>query len=247
MFFFGVTDHQNVEDMDSYVGFLAALRCSYCKFVEELSKQCKQIVREDLDFVYQRICYDNDFLSGVGSVANSMSRFNHFTGVTSNDLADSGYELEEAQENSSPRDQQHMTPPTNKGNESKEVLRESQLTVPEMPSPDLPSDIHGGKKKDNGTPNDSGPRKRHARMAAYTNRNHHDSMIGADDMGLKSGSSYSTICTISAQYFAKMQEVLIETNVPNAMNSGFLTPWYVQTDLCHTCYSLCFVQLVSLL
>lgn len=219
-------NHQNVEDMDSYVGFLAALRCSYYKFVKELSKQCKQIVRHHLDSVtspYSHICYDNDFLSGVGSVANSMSRFNHFTGVTSFDLADSGSALEEAQENLPPRDQQHMTPP-NKGNESKEVLRESQLTVPETPSPDLPSDIHGGKKKDNGIPNDGGPRKRQARMAAYTNRNHHNSMIGADDMGLKSGSSYSTICAISAQYFAKMREVLIERNVPSALNSGFLTP-----------------------
>jgi hypothetical protein len=231
--FLGVTDHQNVEDMDSYVGFLAALRCSYYKFVKELSKQCKQIVRHHLDSVtspYSHICYDNDFLSGVGSVANSMSRFNHFTGVTSFDLADSGSALEEAQENLPPRDQQHMTPP-NKGNESKEVLRESQLTVPETPSPDLPSDIHGGKKKDNGIPNDGGPRKRQARMAACTNRNHHNSMIGADDMGLKSGSSYSTICAISAQYFAKMREVLIERNVPSALNSGFLTPWYVQTDI----------------
>ncbi|EES03602.1 hypothetical protein BDA96_03G318000 [Sorghum bicolor] len=218
--------HQNVEDMDSYVGFLAALRCSYYKFVKELSKQCKQIVRHHLDSVtspYSHICYDNDFLSGVGSVANSMSRFNHFTGVTSFDLADSGSALEEAQENLPPRDQQHMTPP-NKGNESKEVLRESQLTVPETPSPDLPSDVHGGKKKDNGIPNDGGPRKRQARMAAYTNRNHHNSMIAADDMGSKSGSSYSTICAISAQYFAKMREVLIERNVPSALNSGFLTP-----------------------
>jgi hypothetical protein len=228
-----LTDHQNVEDMDSYVGFLAALRCSYYKFVKELSKQCKQIVRHHLDSVtspYSHICYDNDFLSDVGSVANPMSRFSHFTGVTSFDLADSGSALEEAQENLPPRDHQHSTPPTSKGNESKEVLRESQLTVPETPSPDLPSDIHGGRKKENGIPNDGGPRKRHARMAAYTNRNHHNSMIVGDDMGSKSGSSYSTICAISAQYFAKMREVLIERNVPSALNSGFLTPWYVQTD-----------------
>uniref|UniRef100_A0A0A9FBW1 Uncharacterized protein n=1 Tax=Arundo donax TaxID=35708 RepID=A0A0A9FBW1_ARUDO len=213
--------------MDGYVGFLAALRCSYYKFVKELSKQCKQIVRHHLDSVtspYSHICYESDFLSGIGSIANSTNRFNHFSGVTSFDLSDSGSALEEAQENVPPKDQQHMTPPT-KGNESKEVLRESQLTVPETPSPDLPTDIHVGKKKDNGIPNDSGPRKRHARMAAYTNRNHqNNSIIGADDMGSKSGSSYSTICAISAQYFAKMREVLIERNVPSALNSGFLTP-----------------------
>ncbi|XP_062206853.1 dynamin-related protein 5A-like isoform X2 [Phragmites australis] len=219
--------HQNVEDMDGYVGFLAALRCSYYKFVKELSKQCKQIVRHHLDSVtspYSHICYESDFLSGIGSVANSTNRFTHFPGVTSFDLSDSGSALEEAQENMPPKDQQHMTPPT-KGNESKEVLRENQLTVPETPSPDLPADIHGGKKKDNGIPNDGGPRKRHARMAAYTNRNHQNNgIIGADDMGSKTGSSYSTICAISAQYFAKMREVLIERNIPSALNSGFLTP-----------------------
>nr|CAB3474244.1 unnamed protein product [Digitaria exilis] len=227
------SQYQNVEDMDGYVGFLAALRCSYYKFVRELSKQCKQIVRHHLDSVtspYSHICYENDSLSGIGSVVNSMNRFNQFPGVASFDLSDSGSQLEEAQENMPPRDQRHMTPPT-KGNESKDILRESQLTVPETPSPDLPSDIHGGKKKDTGIPNDGGPRKRQARMAGYTNRNHHNnSIIGADDLGSKSGSSYSTICAISARYFAKMREVLIERSVPSALNSGFLTPWYVQTN-----------------
>ncbi|KAF8751436.1 hypothetical protein HU200_012112 [Digitaria exilis] len=221
------SQYQNVEDMDGYVGFLAALRCSYYKFVRELSKQCKQIVRHHLDSVtspYSHICYENDSLSGIGSVVNSMNRFNQFPGVASFDLSDSGSQLEEAQENMPPRDQRHMTPPT-KGNESKDILRESQLTVPETPSPDLPSDIHGGKKKDTGIPNDGGPRKRQARMAGYTNRNHHNnSIIGADDLGSKSGSSYSTICAISARYFAKMREVLIERSVPSALNSGFLTP-----------------------
>ncbi|GJN17683.1 hypothetical protein PR202_gb04772 [Eleusine coracana subsp. coracana] len=216
---------QNVENMDCYVGFLASLRCSYYKFVKELSKQCKQIVRHHLDSVtspYSHICYESDLLNGVGSVANSINRFNNFPGVTSFDLSDSGSALEEDQENVPLKDQQHMTPPT-KGNESKQILRESQLTVPETPSPDLPADVHVGKRKDNGIPNDLGPRKRHARMAAHTSRNHHNNgIIGADDMGSKSG--YSTICAISAQYFAKMREVLIERNVPSALNSGFLTP-----------------------
>ncbi|KQK09720.1 hypothetical protein BRADI_2g49747v3 [Brachypodium distachyon] len=218
---------QNVENMDGYVGFLAALRCSYYKFVRDLSKQCKQIVRHHLDSVtspYSHICYESDFLSGIGSVANSFHRFNHITGVASFDLSDSGSAMEEAQENVPPKDHQQMTPPA-KANESRDILKESQLTVPETPSPDLPADMHAGKKKDNGNINDGGPRKRHARMAAYTNRNHHNNVTaGADDLGSKSGSSYSSICSISAQYFAKMREVLIERNVPSALNSGFLTP-----------------------
>ncbi|KAM0919182.1 hypothetical protein ACQ4PT_008381 [Festuca glaucescens] len=218
---------QNVENMDGYVGFLAALRCSYYKFVKDLSKQCKQIVRHHLDSVtspYSHICYESDFLGGAGSVANTLHRFNQFNGVASFDLSDSGSALEEGQENVPPKDQQHMTPPA-KANESRDILRESQLTVPETPSPDLPGDMHGGKKKDNGNMNDGGARKRHARMAAYANRNHHNNVtVGADDLVSKSGSSYSSICSISAQYFSKMREVLIERNVPSALNSGFLTP-----------------------
>ena len=216
--------------MDGYVGFLAALRCSYYKFVKDLSKQCKQIVRHHLDSVtspYSHICYESDFLGGIGSVANTLHRFNQFNGVVSFDLSDSGSAMEEGQENVPPKDQQHMTPPA-KASESRELLKESQLTVPETPSPDLPGDMHGpgGKKKDNGNMNDGGARKRHARMAAYANRNHHNNVtVGADDLVSKSGSSYSSICSISAQYFSKMREVLIERNVPSALNSGFLTPW----------------------
>ncbi|KAM3332153.1 hypothetical protein ACQJBY_027773 [Aegilops geniculata] len=217
--------YQNVENMDGYVGFLAALRCSYYKFVKDLSKQCKQIVRHHLDSVtspYSHICYESDFLGGVGTVANTLHRFNQFSGVASFDLSDSG-SLEEGQENLPPRDQQQMTPPA-KANE-REILKESQLTVPETPSPDLPADMHGGKKKDNGNMNDGGARKRHARMAAYANRGHHNNVtVGGDDLVSRSGSSYSSICSISAQYFAKMREVLIERNVPSALNSGFLTP-----------------------
>lgn len=218
--------YQNVENMDGYVGFLAALRCSYYKFVKDLFKQCKQIVRHHLDSVtspYSHICYESDFLGGAGSVANTLHRFNQFNGVASFDLSDSGSALEEGQENVPPKDQQHMTPPA-KANESRDILRESQLTVPETPSPDLPGDMHGG-KKDNVNMNDGGARKRYARMAAYANRNHHNNVtVGADDLVSKSGSSYSSICSISAQYFSKMREVLIERNVPSALNSGFLTP-----------------------
>jgi len=172
--------NQNAEDMDGYVGFLAAVRRSYYKFVEDLSKQCKQTVRHHLDSV--------------------TSPYYHFPGVTFSDLSDSGSVL------------------------------------------DLPGDSIGGKKKGNGNMIDGGAKKKHATMPAYanTNSNHHSNDIpGADDLVSKSGSSYSSICSIYAQYFAKMREVLIERSVPCELNSGFLTPWYVQhiAFLIHTCIS----------
>ncbi|XP_039819194.1 dynamin-related protein 5A-like isoform X3 [Panicum virgatum] len=160
-------DNQNAEDMDGYVGFLAAVRRSYYKFVEDLSKQCKQTVRHHLDSV--------------------TSPYYHFPGVTFLDLSDSGSVLE------------------------------------------LPGDSIGGKKKGNGNMIDGGAKKKHATMPAYanTNSNHHSNDIpGADDLVSKSGSSYSSICSIYAQYFAKMREVLIERSVPCELNSGFLTPWH---------------------
>ena len=166
--------------MDGYVGFLAAVRRSYYKFVEDLSKQCKQTVRHHLDSV--------------------TSPYYHFPGVTFSDLSDSGSVL------------------------------------------DLPGDSIGGKKKGNGNMIYGGAKKKHATMPAYanTNSNHHSNDIpGADDLVSKSGTSYSSICSIYAQYFAKMREVLIERSVPCELNSRFLTPWYVQhiAFLIHTCIS----------
>ena len=178
--FFCLVDNQNAEDMDGYVGFLAAVRRSYYKFVEDLSKKCKQTVQHHLDSV--------------------TSPYYHFPGVTFLDLSDSGGS-----------------------------------------APDLPGDSTGGKKKGNRNLIDGGAKKKHANMLAYanTNSNHHSNAIpGADDLGAKSGSSYSSICSISAQYFAKMREVLIERNVPSELNSGFLTPWYVQhITMFYTCFS----------
>jgi len=224
--------------MEGYIGFHAALRRSYNNFIHDLSKQCKQLVRHHLDSVtspYSQVCYEYDLLgfAGAGAGTTSIYRGSQLPAAKFFlDLSDGGTfqgeNIDVDQENIPPKDQQHTTP--GKGTDPKEALRESQLTVPETPSPDQPSDVSFGvKKKENGI--DIGARKRHARIV--TNGRNSDAirnqngglLFGAGDIGSKSVSSYSDICYIAAQHFSRMREVLIERNIPSALNSGFLTPW----------------------
>lgn len=214
--------------MDGYIGFHAALRGSYNNFIRDLSKQCKELVRHHLDSVtspYSQVCYEYDL---VGFARGSQLPTTKF----SLDLSECGtfqdQNLDIDQENIPPKDQQQTTP--GKGTEHKEALRESQLTVPETPSPDQPSDLSFGvKKKENGV--DMGARKRHSRVLSNgrnsdSTRNQNGGLLfGASDLGTRPVSSYSDICSLAAQHFARIREVLIERNVPSALNSGFLTPW----------------------
>ncbi|KAF5179372.1 Dynamin-related protein 5a [Thalictrum thalictroides] len=58
--------------MEGYIGFHVALRSSYNRFIKDLAKQCKQLVRYHLDSVtspYSQVCYENDFVGGLGSTS----------------------------------------------------------------------------------------------------------------------------------------------------------------------------------
>ncbi|KAG6480835.1 dynamin-related protein 5A-like [Zingiber officinale] len=213
-------------DMDGYIGFHAALRRSYNNFIHDLSKQCKQIVQHHLNSVtspYSQVCYENDLVADAGRYSQ-LPAASFFP-----ELSDSATdEVGADQENVAPKDQQHSTP--GKVTETtKDVLRESQLTVPETPSPDQPSDDFGIKKKEIGNLMDVGGRKRQARLAGGrnvdANRYQNNSILfGAGTMGSKAGSSYAEICSMSAQHFARIRQVLIERNVLSALSAGFLTP-----------------------
>ncbi|XP_020265366.1 dynamin-related protein 5A [Asparagus officinalis] len=212
-------------DMDGYIGFHAAIRGSYNNFIRDLSKQCKELVRHHLDSVtspYSQVCYEYDL---VGFARGSQLPTTKF----SLDLSECGtfqdQNLDTDQENIPPKDQQQTTP--GKGTEHREALRESQLTVPETPSPDQPSDLSFGvKKKENGV--DMGARKRHSRVLTNgrnsTQNQNGGLLFRASELGTRPVSSYSDICSLAAQHFARIREVLIERNVPSALNSGFLTP-----------------------
>ena len=224
--------------MDGYVGFHASLRHSYNCFIKDLAKQCKQLVRHHLDSVtspYSQVCYENDYVGSFGSAANSIYRFNQASvGSFLLELSDGP-----ALQNETTKDQENIPPEKNpqeitpgKGGEGRDALRECQMTVPETPSPDLPSDVNYGVKKELGNCIEIGARKRHSRIVG-NNRNCDNIrgqngggfLFGNGDTGLKSGSAYSDICASAAQHFARIREVLVERSVTSTLNSGFLTPW----------------------
>ncbi|XP_076923662.1 dynamin-related protein 5A-like [Bidens hawaiensis] len=64
---------------------------------------------------------------------------------------------------------------------------------------------------------EGGARKRHPRMLG-------DSKMLGNQKGSQPGSTYDQICSLAAQHFARIREVLVEQSVTTALNSGFITP-----------------------
>jgi hypothetical protein len=224
--------------MDGYVGFHAALRHTYNRFIKDLAKQCKQLVRHHLDSVtspYSQVCYENEFQGGFGSSATSFSKYNQASASSFFlELTDGGPaardEIMRDQENIPPEKNGQQTTP-GKAAEAREALRESQMTVPETPSPDQPCDaVHAGAKKEFGNGIDIGARKRVSRLTGNSRNADHmrvqngGLLFGTGDNGSRSGSAYSEICSSAANHFARIREVLVERSVASTLNSGFLTP-----------------------
>ncbi|KAI3774992.1 hypothetical protein L1987_49559 [Smallanthus sonchifolius] len=184
-------------DMDGYVGFHAALRRSYNCFIQDLAKQRKQLVRQHLDSVtspYSLVCYETDLLYGPGPNCTRSYR------TSCLDFSD-----------------QENIPPANMNNKDQETTPgrllkaegEASMTVAETPAPDQP--------KEQGNFIEGGARKRHPRMLGDSR------MLGSQNSS-QQGSTYNEICSLAAQHFARIREVLVERSVATALNSGFLTP-----------------------
>ena len=174
------------------------------------------------------VCYENDCQGGFGSSASSSFKFNQ-SSVNSFLLELSDATMKD-QENIPPEKNAQQTTP-GKAAEARDALRESQITVPETPSPDQP--CAGGAKKDLGNGIDMGGRKRLSSRITGNSRNPDNTsaqnggyfFFGNADGLLRSGSAYTEICSSAAHHFARIREVLVERNVASALNSGFLTPW----------------------
>ncbi|KAI4374700.1 hypothetical protein MLD38_012663 [Melastoma candidum] len=224
--------------IDAYIGFQAALRQAYHRFIRDISKECKQLVQHHLHSAtsaYSEVDYENVFEAGFGlSTATSAGMSQNSAGSFFLDLSDnkaaSSDEAMTDQENIPPEKKKLQITP-GKGSEGKEALRESQMTVPETPSPDQPSDpAINVLKKEPGNYIEAGPRKRSSRIGG--NNRHPEQLriqnggllFGNGDAALKSGSAYSEICLSAAQHFARIRQVFVERSVTAALNAGFLTP-----------------------
>ncbi|KAJ9551433.1 hypothetical protein OSB04_015478 [Centaurea solstitialis] len=104
--------------------------------------------------------------------------------------------------------------------------REAYMTVPETPSPDQPSEGNYVIKKELGNYIEGGAKKRHSRIQGNSKvlDNLRVQNVGGLNGNLRSGSSYSEICSSAAQHFARIREVLVERSVTSTLNSAFLTP-----------------------
>ncbi|CAN6989689.1 unnamed protein product [Brassica rapa subsp. trilocularis] len=201
---------KKAENMDGCVGFHAALRNCYSRFVKNLAKQCKQLVRHHLDSVtspYSMACYESDYHQG-GSFG-SYYKPNQASGIGS-----FCFELSDTGRDEPMKDQENIPPEKSKVQETTPGKgEETHITVPETPSPDQPS------------------RKRVARMGGNRNiqplriQNGEGGLLfGTTENGMKSSSAYTEICSSAAQHFARIREVLVERSVTSTLNSGFLTP-----------------------
>ncbi|XP_024627512.1 dynamin-related protein 5A isoform X2 [Medicago truncatula] len=228
-------------NMDGYVGFHAALRCAYTRFLKDLAKQCKQLVRHHLDSVtspYSQVCYFNDFQPCAGINASGFNKFPQASAssffLELSDTNSASHDVRKDQENIPPEKNALEETTPGKAANVRESLRESQMTIPETPSPDQPGDpVYGGHRKELGICNDMGPRKRASRMTGNGKnsdyiRLQNDSILFGN--GERTGSAYSEICLSAAQHFARIREVLVERGVTSTLNSGFLTPWRMLTS-----------------
>lgn len=226
--------------MDGYVGFHAALRCSYNHFVKDIGKRCKQLVRNHLDSFtspYSVVSYDGDFQRVFSSGASSLQRSNIASpGSIFLELSEAGTachdEIMKDQENVAPENAEQQTTPS-KATEAREALKECQMTIPETPSPDQPNEVVCiGIKKEKGC-FEGGARKRQARLIGNKNPNHLAVPVGsqlyecANNGSKASGSAYAETCSLAARQFARLREVLVERSVASTLTNGFLTPWCV--------------------
>ncbi|OIW05274.1 hypothetical protein TanjilG_03663 [Lupinus angustifolius] len=221
-------------DMDGYVGFHAAIRCAYNRFIKDLAKQCKQLVRHQLDSVtspYSQVFYVNDFQPSYGINAPSIKKFSQASAssffLELSDTSSASYDLTRDQENIPPQKNTQDTTP-GKAAEGRDTLFENHLTIPETPSLDQPGDpVYGGSRKELGIRNDMGPRKRLSRMTENGKISDHNKVQNGGLLfgnGDRTGSAYSEICFSAAQHFVRLREVLVEGGVTSTLNSGFLTP-----------------------
>ncbi|EFJ18064.1 hypothetical protein SELMODRAFT_113285 [Selaginella moellendorffii] len=207
-----IRTQDSTNSVTGYVAFQAAVRQAHDGFVQELVKECKGLVRHELAAItspYSHLNFwENSFGDGItadmhGAVTDAVS---------------------EELENHAP---QGSSKPQAAARVSDCPLKESQLTIPETPSPEQSSS--DAKRKEYAIAS--------GRIAdvTFATRKRHGMPVGAVSTRIgplkearhslnKTKSVYDEVCSLAIEQFTRIREVLVERSVPAALNAGFLTP-----------------------
>ncbi|KAJ7561344.1 hypothetical protein O6H91_03G024700 [Diphasiastrum complanatum] len=235
-----VQQGKGVPNLFGFVAFHAALRGAFDQFIRELTQECKELVRHHLiagTSTYSQFCgwESSKLAAGEGNLALLGS---------CEDLLGPQLELsDEEMENVAPasllQPQKGATPI--RAADLRDPLKESQLTIPETPSPDqVGNDACDLKKKEFGVASGRllgagsavcGTRKRQngSSVQGFGNgckgnlKEARQAFCGTL-LGAGSKSIYTEVCILAAERFARIRELLILRSVPATLYANFLTP-----------------------
>ncbi|KAK9808620.1 hypothetical protein WJX72_000661 [[Myrmecia] bisecta] len=195
------------QTLRAYVAFHAGLRCAYQAFIGRLEQQCRQLVHHHLDAATSEFA--------VGMLAELESTAGHEDAEGGSRADDAQHQIENAMREVVMED---VAAPT------REPLRESQMTVPETPSPDLLATAnktiarrHGLALAGRNVDNDSPGRGRVTKLqrTAYAR-------ASAPSDALTT--SYSGICSLAERIFERIRHSVASQAVPGTLKAAFLEP-----------------------
>nr|GMD84096.1 dynamin-related protein 5A-like [Ipomoea batatas] len=217
-------------DVDGYVGFLASLRQSYNRFIKDLSRQCKQLLRHHLDSVtspYSQVCYE-DFLGTFGAGSNTIYNLNQASaGSFCLELSDGGPSL---RSEVIPKDQENVPPEKNgqettpgKIGEARDALRIA-IAVVQMPSCSVNCLRVGHLVEIVEAARDVVRGKRVRIMNIKTNMSLTINTLSASDHRHRSSSSHKSFSLVSAIFYNIVRKVPVSDNKQLANTSSFKQP-----------------------
>lgn len=222
--------------MGGYVAFHASLRRAFDQFVRDLTNRCKELVLHHLDALTSPFSHIHGLQNGV---KGGLGAFGAPHGGADKIVLDTfNQDVENVAPSSLlPSAGGAFTTPAKKSETHKEPLRESQFTVPETPSPEQGAESCNVKKKEYGLISgrlgtENGSKKRQGSENINDLDGHKLGQLKEARYGLnpdgpeKTKTAYSQVCSLAAEHFARIREVLVERSVPSTLNAGFLTPWY---------------------
>ena len=236
MLLFAESTGKNKPTVAGYVAFHAALRRAFDQFVRDLTNRCKELVMHHLDALTSPFSHIRGFQNGIkvglGALEGSRDGANKTILDAFNQDIENVAPLSVLQSVGGA-----FTTPARKSDTIKEPLRESQYTVPETPSPEQAVDSCNIKRKEyalvSGRLGAENCSKKRQGSDSISELDGHklgqpkEARYGSNPGGTeKTRTAYSQVCTLAAEHFAQIREVLVERSVPSTLNAGFLTPWY---------------------